>query len=164
MIGIADVIGDIYKNQSATFQQGSLNAYHTICIRYGNVSKRILTIALSSYTCVSLINMIQPVILLIMNGGYEIRIQYPGIDQRTFHGSLILISFSALVLLYFFLVLASTDIFTMILFVNMRLISSFVTGNLDELEDNLRPYQCNNRIRIKQQFVQIILMNRKYNE
>lgn len=165
MIGIANFIDEIYKYHFHTLQLNQSNRYHTICKQYGNITKRILTIAISLYASVLLINIIQPTFFLI-SGDYahEIIVEYPGIDPHTFYGSLIVFSFNTLVLIYLFLVTAATDVLNMILFVNMGLISSFVTSHLDELENCLRPTRKGYEIKIKKQLAQIILMNQKFNE
>lgn len=161
LICVSDFIESVYKSMVGTRNQ-------FICIRYGNISARLVSTGLLTYGFILLICQILPIILFAMgNQTADIRVQYPGIDQSNLLGWAILVVFGNVCCAFYFAVVAAIDLFTVNVIFNMKMVSSIIIQHLDDLEIDMRLTQqpvVIASVDAKRSLIRIVQMIQKYNE
>lgn len=161
LIDVAHFIKDIYKQNS---QPRTKYYYLQLCRTYGKRSQNILIYG--SYVYGLLYFVFQ--IMLVMEAFYTgqmvpPRIYFPGIDEKTIGGLSTLIAFNYMVFLCGYVVIISYNLLIFLIFANVPLVSSVITGHMDELTEVLMDPDCHLH-EVKCRALTIILMHQKFKE
>lgn len=159
MIEVADFIEDIYKKNAKPRAQNL--SYSVLCRKYADRSVKILKAVIVSYATVHICFVS---LSFLDNLGKRqmvpiFRINFPGVGEH----SLFLNAFNYFSVLIVDFTMCSFDMLIYIIFANMPMVASIITGHLDELRDVLQDKK-RKLDDINDRLIQIIFMHKKYKE
>jgi hypothetical protein len=149
------------KNSQPTSQ------YYGICQKYARISKLVLTLGLSLYLASLMLAAFAGSIETILTGTYKPTafIYFPGIREYSTEIMVLSVVFNHMMVATALLILPPPDMFFFILFANMPMVPMIINGHLDELSKLLEQKRnAVNAMEIKRRIVQLIQMQRRYNE
>lgn len=164
LLEIADFIEDIYKQNAKP--RGQNVHYSNLCEKYADRSIVILKVVVCGFagmhccfvSALFLDNWLKGVMAPIF------RIYLPGLDEHTLFGAIFLNIFNYVVILVADLIIPPFDSLIFIIFANIPMVASVITGHLDELRKAL-PHAYYRKTRdINNRLIQIIFMHKKYKE
>lgn len=139
LVDLCDFMGDIYQQNSEP-----PSTYYNLCQRYANISKLILKIGIFAYTFMHILFLG----MLVGEAIYRralippLRIYLPGVDEGTYIGVAVLILFNYVISLTGCFVFCSYDSLICVIFANMPMVASVITGHLNEMRERLLDEDC----------------------
>jgi hypothetical protein len=156
-----EFIADIYEKNAQPTQ------YYGICQKFARISRLTIKFGLGLYLIVLLIAALSGSIETMFTGFYKptMCIYYPGIHEYSTGMIVLSFIFNHVMAVLDIILITPADMFFFILFANMPMVPLVIKGHLDELERLLeQKWNVVNAIAIKPRILQLIQMQRQYNE
>lgn len=162
MLRIADFIEEMYSQQQSTKAKQSRN--HAMCSKYANIIEFILKAGISAYTLVAMLYAFYPFGLFAATREkvVPLRMYFPGIDEQSTIGFIILITFNAVFVFCALAAVMPIDALTVIIFVNMPMVSSIIIRQLDDFRGELDSGTIAMHA-IRGNLLAFVAMHKKYN-
>lgn len=165
MLTIANFIEKMYRQQQCTTPIARKYRNYALCSKYANIIEFSLKALITAYTVIGVLYALYPFVLFAVTREkiVPLRMYFPGIDEQSTIGFGFLITFNAAFVFCALTAVMPIDALTVIIFVNMPMVSSIIIRQLDEFRDRLRGGSIAAH-EIRGDFLGMVAMHRTYNE
>lgn len=165
MLTIANFIEKMYRQQRCTAPIATQSRNYAMCSKYANIIEFSLKALIAAYSVIGVLYALYPFALFAVTREkiVPLRMYFPGIDEQTNAGFGFLITFNAVFVFCALAAVMPIDALTVIIFVNMPMVSSIMIQQLDDFRDGLRAGRIAAH-EIRGEILRMVDMHRTYNE